>query len=123
FAVDLDFGARPFAEQHPVTGPDLRSDPLSILVERAGANGDDFALLGLLLCGVGDDNAARSLFFGGNAAHDHAVVQGTEMHAFLLLQNDVAYRPGQAGQLIDLEAAMAVSRGGPKKLRGRGPLG
>src|SRR5271169_4636734 len=59
-AVDLDLGARPFAEQHAVADLDVDRDQLAGLVAATWADGDDFALRGLLLGGVGDDDAARS---------------------------------------------------------------
>ena len=62
--------------------PFLRSsgDELAALVAGAGADGDDLALLGLLGGGVGDDDAAGGLGLAVDAAHDHAVMQGAELH-------------------------------------------
>ena len=57
-AVDLDLGARPFAEQHAVADLDVDRDELAALVAAARADGDDFALRGLFLGGVGNDDAA-----------------------------------------------------------------
>ena len=60
--------------------------PFLVLVAAAGADGDDLALRGLLLGAVGNDNAALSLLFGGDSAHDDAVMQGTKLglgHGFL----------------------------------------
>src|SRR6516164_4383476 len=54
-AVDLDLGARPFAEQHAVADLDVDRDQLAALVAAARANGDDFALGGLFLGRVGND--------------------------------------------------------------------
>ena len=45
-----------------------------------GADGDDLALLGFLGCRIGDDDAAGGLGFAVDAAHNHAVVQRTELH-------------------------------------------
>src|SRR5579872_6707435 len=56
--LDLDFRARPFAEQHPVADLDVDRDQLAVIVAPAGPNTDDLALLGLLLGGVRDDDAA-----------------------------------------------------------------
>jgi hypothetical protein len=61
-AVDLDLGARPFAEQHAVAGLDVERDELAGFVAAAGADGDDLALLRLFLGGVGDDDAAIASF-------------------------------------------------------------
>src|SRR5207253_53119 len=52
-AVELDFGAGPFAEQHPVAGLDVGFDDLAGLVATTGPHRDDLALRGLLLGGSG----------------------------------------------------------------------
>src|SRR5437763_11134978 len=70
FAVQLDFGARPLAEQHLVAGPDVWLAELPGLVATARADGDDLALLRLLLRGFGGDAAAGRLRFGVAAADD-----------------------------------------------------
>src|SRR5689334_16013900 len=80
-AVDLHLRAGPLAEQHSVSRLDVDRDQLALLIPAAGTRGDDLALLGLLLRGVGDDDAAGGLLLGIDAAHEHAVVQWTEMHA------------------------------------------
>src|SRR6266436_5605157 len=82
FAVDLDLGARPFAEQHPVANLDVDGDELAGLVAAAGANRDDLALGGLFLGGVGNDDAAGGLLFGIDALDDDAIVKWTEFHGF-----------------------------------------
>ena len=51
-AIDLDLGARPLAEQDAVADPDGMSLPVSS--RAAGSNGDDLALLRLILGGVGN---------------------------------------------------------------------
>src|SRR5215471_13658780 len=87
FAIELDFGARPFAEQHPIARLDVDRNELAAFVAAARAHGDDLAFLRLLLGSVGDDDAAGGLVVGLDAAHDHAVVQGTELgfrHIFLV---------------------------------------
>ena len=53
---------------------------MPLFIARAGADGDDFAFLGLFLGGVGDDDAAGGLLVAFDAADDHAVMQGTEFH-------------------------------------------
>src|ERR1700751_6085971 len=78
-AVELDFGAGPFAEQPPVAGLDVGLDDLAGLVATTGAHRDDLALRGLLLGGVGDNDAAPRFFLGIDTFHDHTVVQGTEL--------------------------------------------
>src|SRR5215210_5240328 len=82
-AVELDLGARPLAEQDAVAGLHVERAQLALVVQRAGADGDDFALLRLLLGGIGDDDAARGLLLRRHAADENAVMQGTEVHAVL----------------------------------------
>src|SRR5438105_6560177 len=76
-AVELDLGARPLAEQHAVAGLDVDRNELAGLVAAAGADGNHFAFLRLLLGGVGVDDAALGLLLGIDTLHDPAVVQGT----------------------------------------------
>src|SRR5664279_3473772 len=63
-AVELDFGARPFAEQHAVADPKVDRDQLAGFVAAARAYRGDFALRGLFLGAVGNDDAALGFFFG-----------------------------------------------------------
>ena len=56
---------------------DVERRDLAVLLDLALADGDDLALLGLFLGGVGDDDAADLLFAFFEALHDDAVVQGT----------------------------------------------
>src|SRR6201993_4481222 len=78
-AIDLHLGPRPFSEQNPIPYLHIERDQLTLLIPRSGTRGDDLALLRLLLCGVGNDDAAGGLLLGIDAAHEHAVVQRTEM--------------------------------------------
>src|SRR5437868_576035 len=82
-AVDLDLGARPFAEQHAVANLDVDGDELAGLVAATRANCDDFTLGRLLLGGVGNDDAAGGLCFGVDALDDAAVVKRAELHGIL----------------------------------------
>jgi hypothetical protein len=79
--VDLHFGARPFAEQDPVSRFDVDRDQLALLASAPGTGRDNLAFLRPLLCGVGNDDATGGLFLGIDAAHEHAVVHWAEMHA------------------------------------------
>src|SRR3954447_22305649 len=81
--TELHLGARPLAEQDAVAGLDVERAQLALVVQRAGADGDDLTLLRLLLGGVGDEDATRGLLFGRHAANENAVMQGTEAHAVL----------------------------------------
>ena len=61
-AIDLDLGAGPLAEQHPVAGFEFEwysTSPRSSTP--AGSHSNDLAFLWLLLDGVGDDDAAFCL--------------------------------------------------------------
>src|SRR5437016_2124378 len=76
-AIELDLGARPLPKQHPVALLDVeRVDPAA-LVAGPGPDGDDFALHGLFLRRVGDDDAARGLRLGLDATDEDAVLQWT----------------------------------------------
>src|SRR5262245_34059716 len=86
-AVDLDLGARPFAEQHPVAGLHVEGHKRALLVAGARAHGDDLALLRLLLRGIGDDDAAFGPLILLDTAHDDAVMQWTKLHLLPPLGN------------------------------------
>src|SRR4051794_31276030 len=79
-AVDAHFGARPLAEQHPIAGFDVELDDLAAVVPGSRTDGDDFALLRLLLGGVRNDDAAFGLLLRVDAADHDTVVQRTEFH-------------------------------------------
>ena len=65
-------------------GLDLERIALAgLLVQQARADRDDFAFLRLFLGGLGDDDAAGGLGVFLDAADDHAVAKGTELHACL----------------------------------------
>src|SRR5205814_10492610 len=83
-AVDLDLGTGPFAEQHAVADLEVDRDQLAILVTAAGSDRRDFALRGLFLGSVRNDDAASCLLFGVDALDHNAVVKRTEFHAVLL---------------------------------------
>src|SRR5260370_5957902 len=84
FAVDLDLGARPFAEQHSVADLDVDRNELAGLVAAAGANRDHFALGGLFLGGVGNDHAAGGPLLRIHALDDNTVAQRAKLHDGLL---------------------------------------
>src|SRR5215218_11277102 len=77
-AVELDLGAGPLAEQHPVTGLDAQRDEVALLVAGARADRQDLALHRLLLGGVGDDDPALGLLLLVDALDDNAIVQRSE---------------------------------------------
>ncbi len=88
FAIDLDFGARPFAEQDAVAGLDVQRRDLAVFGLGTGADGHDFAFLRLFLGGVGDDDATSSLLFRFYAANENTVVQRTKCHVKCLSLGD-----------------------------------
>src|SRR3954468_21384532 len=79
-AVDLDGRARVLAEQDLVAHLDVDGGDLAVVVLLAGADGEHFALVGLLGGGVGDDDAGGGLPLFFQALHDDAVMQGTQFH-------------------------------------------
>src|SRR5712671_5605088 len=82
--IEFDLGAGPLAEQHTVADLKIDRDQLAHLVAAARADRGDFALRGLFLGGVRNDDAALGLFFGVDALDHDAVVERTEFHAILL---------------------------------------
>src|SRR3984885_12508550 len=73
-AIDLDFRARPLAEQDAVAGFEFDGRDLAALIAPTGSDRDDLTLLRLFLDGVGDDDAALGLGVSLDAADDDAVV-------------------------------------------------
>jgi hypothetical protein len=80
FAVDFHFRAGPFAEQHNIALLEVDWRQLAMVIAAAWAYGDDFALHGLLLCGVRNDDATLGLGVFFNPLHDYTVVQRTKFH-------------------------------------------
>src|SRR6266702_8329557 len=76
--IELDLGARPFAEQHAVADLDVDRDQLAGLVAAARAHGGDFTLRGLFLGAVRNNDAALGLFFGVDTLDYDAIMQRTE---------------------------------------------
>src|SRR5712672_4002986 len=82
-AVDLDLVARPLAEQHAVANLEIDRNELAGFVTATWADRRDFALRGLLLGTIRNDDAASGFVFGINAFDNDAVVERTEFHAIL----------------------------------------
>ena len=82
FAVELDLGAGPFAEQDAVAVLDVQRMDLAALVAGAGADGDDFAFLRLFLGGVGNDDPALGLLFFLDAPDEDAIAKRTKRHGW-----------------------------------------
>src|SRR5512146_761725 len=52
FAVELDLGARPLAEQHAIADLEVDRDQLAAFITAAGSDGGDFTLRGFFLGAV-----------------------------------------------------------------------
>src|SRR6266705_7218293 len=74
FAVELDLGAGPFAEQHAVADLKVDRDQLAGFVTAARTDGGDFALRGLFLGTVGNDDDASYLLYAVDALAHNPVV-------------------------------------------------
>src|SRR5690606_31797110 len=70
--------------QHVVTDLDLQRNELTGLVARAWTDRKNFALHGLFLCRVGDDDATGCSRVLLDAAHENAVVERAKLHGFNL---------------------------------------
>src|SRR6202050_627842 len=79
-AVELDLRSRPFAKQHAVANLQVNRGQLAGFVAATRADGDDLALRGLLLGGVGDEDAAGRFRFGINTLDNDTIVQWAEFH-------------------------------------------
>src|SRR3954471_11831908 len=82
--VDLDLGPGVLGEQHAVARLDVQSADLAVLEDLPVADGDDLAFDGLLLGGVGDDDAALGLLLLLHALDDHAILQRPNLHEVFL---------------------------------------
>src|SRR6188508_1777113 len=97
FPVDRNFGAGPLAEQHAIARFYIEGLDISLLVRSAGAYGDDFALLRLLLGGIRNDNAALGPLVLLDPAYDDAVMQWTKLHLSPPAISDVIGAPARCG--------------------------
>src|SRR5258705_2711631 len=77
-AVELASGARPFADSKPVADLEFDRDQLAAFVTAARTHRGDFALRGLFLGGVRNDDAALGLFFGFDSLDHDTVMQRTK---------------------------------------------
>src|SRR6202162_6008824 len=80
FAIELDFGARPLAEEHAVAALDVEWVQLAILVAHAWANSDDFAFHRLFLRRVRDEDATSGFRLRLDTANQDAVLQWAQFH-------------------------------------------
>src|SRR5262245_32633527 len=82
FAVDVDLGARVLVEEDAVALLHVERLQLAVFGHLPLADRDHLALLGLLLGGVGDDDAALGLGFLVDALHEDSVLERTDLHDF-----------------------------------------
>src|SRR5438094_3971560 len=78
--VQLDLAAGVLAEEDPIALLQRERELLTVLGHPAGPDRDDFALLRLLLRGVGNDDAAVLVVLLFEAPDEHAVVERTQFH-------------------------------------------
>ena len=78
-AVHLDVAAGVLGEEDLVARLHVQLTYRSIFLNLAVADGNDQALLGLLLRRVGDHEAALRRLFARTWLNDHAVAQGAEL--------------------------------------------
>src|SRR6476469_4719671 len=74
-AAVLDLGAAVLAVDDPVADGDVERDAVAVVVDPAGTDREDLALLGLLLRGVRDDETGRSGLLGLDGLDDDAVFE------------------------------------------------
>src|SRR5699024_9017347 len=74
----LQLGAAVLGEDDLVADLDVHGDALALVVEAAGADGDDLALLGLLLRGVRDDQAGGRGLLGLERLDDDTILEGLD---------------------------------------------
>jgi hypothetical protein len=79
--VGGDLGAAVLAVDDGVADLDVDGDDLAaLLAATAGTDGEDLALLGLFLGGVGDHQTAGGGFLGLARTNDDPVFQGLKLH-------------------------------------------
>jgi hypothetical protein len=65
-------------DQHTVTLLDAHGQPVALLVERTGSDGEDLGLVELLNAGLGEEDAAGGLGLGLDALDEDAVQKRSE---------------------------------------------
>src|SRR5581483_5529710 len=80
-AVHLDLGSAVLAVEDLVAFRHVEGGALAgVLVHLAVADREDLALLGLLLCGVGQDDATGGRLLLLDRPHDQPIAKGLELH-------------------------------------------
>src|SRR5882762_2954450 len=108
FAIDLDLGAGVLAEQHGVADLDVERGDLAVVADLSLAGGNDLALRGCFLGGVGDDDDPFGLLdLLLETLDDHPVLQRPDLHA------DGSFRGRNGGGIAGgptLTTALPLSR-------------
>ena len=73
--AELHLGAAVLAVEHTVAHGDVERNAVAVVIDAAGAHGHDLALLGLLLGGVGDDQATRGGLLCLDLLDDDAILE------------------------------------------------
>src|SRR5918995_6247815 len=80
-AVDLDLRAAVLRIEDLVALGHVQREPLAVVVELAVADSEDLALLGLLLRGVGEDDARSGRLLLLECPDDQPIAEWLELHA------------------------------------------
>src|SRR3954471_8877255 len=83
--VHLDLSAAVLGDKDLVALLDGELDLLAVIVQLAGAEGDDVAFLRLFLGGIGDDDAALFRFLLFDRLHKHAISEGSYINCHVLV--------------------------------------
>src|SRR3954447_13067958 len=80
-AAVLDLGAAVLGVDDDIAFNDINRNPLTVVVVTTRSDGQDLALLGLLLGGVGDDDAGRGRRLGLIGLNEDLVLERLDVHA------------------------------------------
>src|SRR6202040_123594 len=86
-AVDQNFGAGPFSEQHAVADTDFGRVKRASVVARTRADGQRLALGGFFLGGIGNDDAAGGGFLGLDPLQQNPILQRPETRHLSVLRS------------------------------------
>jgi hypothetical protein len=84
-AIDLDGLTGVLAEQHAVAHLERHRANLAVVLDLAGANGQNFTLVGLLGRVVGNDDAGSGFLLFFETLDDNQIMQRTNFHGVDLL--------------------------------------
>src|SRR5262245_25697626 len=85
FAIHLYFRSAVLAEQDLVADLDVERTDVAVLEDLAFADCDDFALDGLLGCGVRNDDATGGGALFIESLDDHTIMKRADLHGCCLL--------------------------------------